>query len=571
MLLQTGITEGTSLIAAVLVVVAATVGASPPSAQAQGYDGLQEDLRTLRGAQFPAAAYLDSPMDQQPEGQALQRIQANSGAFVSYVDNEIVLSPGTDLLSYADSVRTVYRWRGLLTIVELIDTPGSRQLFRDLYLESAEDADTLTARFAREMKRLGGAWSDHETTKELFIASGAATQFHIQTLNGLTRLEDTSMVDHARNRPGRTGTGIRASIRLVIDQYVRKVTSPPDDDPASWWTSQDIGAVGAEGSFSASTSGGDTTYTAGGSGADIWNQADEFRFAYQRVGGGATITARITSQDNTDPWAKAGVMLRDTLSPGSKHAFAALTPGNGLAFQRRPQAGGSSQNTGGGSASAPVWVRLTRVGDTLTASRSPDGQSWSTIGSAAVPMGDSLYAGMAVTSHNDGTVSEATFTSVSLDTTAPTPPADSLVFAANAGGAAHTTGGGTTYRADTLFSGGQTAGVSRPIAGTQDDALYQSERYGDFSYAIPVPTGGDYEVTLRFAETCWQSSGQRVFDVEAEGQEVVTDLDLYAEVGRDAAYDVTRTVSVTDGTLNLTFTTDTDNATVSAIAIRPAP
>ena len=110
-----------------------------------------------------------------------------------------------------------------------------------------------------------------------------------------------------------------------------------------------------------------------------------------------------------------------------------------------------------------------------------------------------------------------------------------------------------------------------PLETDEAVALYQSERYGDFSYAIPVPTGGDYEVTLRFAETCWQSSGQRVFDVEAEGQEVVTDLDLYAEVGRDAAYDVTRTVSVTDGTLNLTFTTDTDNATVSAIAIRPAP
>jgi hypothetical protein len=172
-------------------------------------------------------------MDQRPAGQALQRIQANSGAFVSYVDNEIVLPPGTDLLSYADSVRTVSRWRGLLTIVELIDTPGSHRLFRDLYLESAEDADTLTARFVREAKRLGGSWRDHETTKELGVASGAAIQFHIQTLNGLTRLEDTSMVDHARNRPGRTGTGIRGGMRAVIDTYIRKVTSPPDDDSTS--------------------------------------------------------------------------------------------------------------------------------------------------------------------------------------------------------------------------------------------------------------------------------------------------------------------------------------------------
>ena len=49
---------------------------------------------------------------------------------------------------------------------------------------------------------------------------------------------------------------------------------------------------------------------------------------------------RIVSMDNTDPWAKAGVMIRESLTSNSANAVTALTPGNGTAFQRRPASGG---------------------------------------------------------------------------------------------------------------------------------------------------------------------------------------------------------------------------------------
>ena len=54
------------------------------------------------------------------------------------------------------------------------------------------------------------------------------------------------------------------------------------------------------------------------------------------------------------------------------------------------------------------------------------------------------------------------------------------------------------------------------IAGTTDDALYQSERYGNFSYNVPV-ANGNYVVTLKFAEIYFSSTGIRAFDVLIEG------------------------------------------------------
>jgi hypothetical protein len=96
--------------------------------------------------------------------------------------------------------------------------------------------------------------------------------------------------------------------------------------------------------------------------------------------------------------------------------------------------------------------------------------------------------------------------------------------------------------------------------------LYQSVRYGNFSYAIPV-NNGDYMVTLRFAEIYYSSIGQRVFDVEVEGVLVVDNLDLIARVGKNVAYDVAVSVHVTDGILNIRFRSVVDLAKVSAIEI----
>ncbi len=138
----------------------------------------------------------------------------------------------------------------------------------------------------------------------------------------------------------------------------------------------------------------------------------------------------------------------------------------------------------------------------------------------------------------------------------------------NAGGVAYTDGLGRLWASDSGSSGGSTAETGSPIAGTSDDPLYQSERYGDFGYQFPVPNG-PYTVTLKFAEFYWNSAGQRVFDVLLEGQPVLSNFDILAQVAPNTALDRIFTANVSDGSLTIEFRTRVDNAKLSALEILP--
>ncbi len=171
------------------------------------------------------------------------------------------------------------------------------------------------------------------------------------------------------------------------------------------WNTKDVGSVGDSGGASY-TSG---KFTVVGSGADIWNTADEFRYVYQTASGDCSVVARVSSIGNTDPWAKAGVMIRETTATGSKHASVFITPGNGVAFQSRNATGGSSVNANTTGPAAPYWVKIVRSGNTFTAYYSATGSSgsWVSLGSQSITMSSSVTIGLAVTSHNDGVLCSA--------------------------------------------------------------------------------------------------------------------------------------------------------------------
>ena len=151
----------------------------------------------------------------------------------------------------------------------------------------------------------------------------------------------------------------------------------------------------------------------------------------------------------------------------------------------------------------------------------------------------------------------------------PSPAPADLTLAVNAGGDEYTDRAGVRYLADRYFTGGSADLSSAPVLGTGDPGLYQSERYGRFSYALPVPNGS-YDVTLRFVESAFGARNQRVFDVQAEGRVVLNALDLYAVSGSNTAVDFTFTVSVGDGVLNLDFLPRKGDAQVSAILVKTA-
>jgi hypothetical protein len=193
--------------------------------------------------------------------------------------------------------------------------------------------------------------------------------------------------------------------------------------PAGWSTS-DIGAVGATGS----ASGNGSSFTVTGAGADIWGTADAFRFVYTTLSGDGSVVTQVTGEQFVANWTKAGVMMRETLDPGSRHAFMLVSPGKGLAFQRRVETAGLSTNTSGGAGTAPYFVMMTRRGTTFTASVSPDGSTWTTVGSDTISMAPTIYVGLAVSSHVAGTLATATFASTAVTPASTTTTTETLVF-----------------------------------------------------------------------------------------------------------------------------------------------
>ncbi|HET7694711.1 MAG TPA: nitrilase-related carbon-nitrogen hydrolase [Vicinamibacterales bacterium] len=188
------------------------------------------------------------------------------------------------------------------------------------------------------------------------------------------------------------------------------VTVQPVSPPAPVWQSQDIGVVGVAGDAS-ETAG---TFTIRGSGADVWGTADAFHFVWQRLSGDRDIIARVATVEYVQPWVKAGVMIREQLTADSAHAFMLVSPGKGLAFQRRVSAGGLSTSTTGGAGTAPAWVKLERRGNVISAYRSADGVTWTFVGNDTFAMGTDVYVGLVVSSHDNTRLATATFDSVTV-------------------------------------------------------------------------------------------------------------------------------------------------------------
>jgi N-acetylneuraminic acid mutarotase len=249
----------------------------------------------------------------------------------------------------------------------------------------------------------------------------AATSFTIERegpgdsdYTPLITVNDTSYDDTGLTAGGAYSYQVLANNSVGSSDPTAAVGVVLPTTPGAPWTQSDIGAVARMGSSIISTSTG--VYTVTGGGADIWNSADAFHYVYQPLVGDGTIVARVTSQQNTNGWAKAGVMIRENLGAGSRFADIVLTPSNGVSFQRRLSSnlGCASTTT---SAGKGWWLELVRAGSTITGFASGDGQNWKLVGSTILPMANNVYVGLCVTAHDNSKVSTATFDHVLLTTT----------------------------------------------------------------------------------------------------------------------------------------------------------
>lgn len=184
-----------------------------------------------------------------------------------------------------------------------------------------------------------------------------------------------------------------------------------NDLPAGW-TSADVGNIRrlpGDATFN------DGTFTVAGAGAAVGGTADAFRFVWQTLTGDGSIVARVTQNQATNAQAKAGVMIRESLAANSKHVAMVTTATQGPQLISRSSNGGSSAVVSSTAAAfTPTWVRLVRAGNVITAARSADGISWTTVGTVTVAMSATVRIGLLTSAQDATKINTARFTNVSL-------------------------------------------------------------------------------------------------------------------------------------------------------------
>jgi hypothetical protein len=171
------------------------------------------------------------------------------------------------------------------------------------------------------------------------------------------------------------------------------------------WKNQDIGDATGGTSTPLSSNG---LYTGqiqvAGAGTDIWGTSDGFQFYYQQMTGDGTVIGRLVDMPTgggISPIAKAGLMMRNDLTPGSMNAYLNLLGTYGQRFSVRTTKNGASSRTGNDTTTTPYWFKLTRSGNTFAGYSSPDGVTWTEVASpVTIPMNDTIYVGIGVTSCN---------------------------------------------------------------------------------------------------------------------------------------------------------------------------
>ncbi|MES2694512.1 MAG: fibronectin type III domain-containing protein [Verrucomicrobiota bacterium] len=251
------------------------------------------------------------------------------------------------------------------------------------------------------------SWNDNagnETAQKIQRSTNGTSWSDLITVGAnVTTHPDTGLSADTRyyyrvNASNTHGTSAYSNVADVKTLAPNSLPSP--------WVSIDIGSVGIAGSATHSSG----TFTLVGSG-DLKGGEDRFRYMYQVATGDCEIKARVTSVQNNDSDAAAGVMIRDDLNDDCKEAAMLLTASNGAKARRRTSVGGNTIDTSI-AVSAPEWVRVKREGDSFKFYRGGDGTNWTLEKTVSISMGSTVRIGLAVTSDDNSETCTATFTNV---------------------------------------------------------------------------------------------------------------------------------------------------------------
>lgn len=275
--------------------------------------------------------------------------------------------------------------------------------------------------------------------------------------------------------------------------------NPPATLPAPW-VSSDLGAVTPAGGATHASG----TFTIKGSGTDIWESSDQFQFVNQPITGDAEIIAKVNSLTNTNTYAKAGVMFRETLTPTSKHAMTDITAAAGVEFLSRDAVSAiTTAQTATGT--TPKWLRVTRAGNVFTSYTSDNGSTWTPLGTPrTIAMANTIYVGMAVTSHANGTLATGVFSDVIVRNI--TPPTNNVNLA---------------LAKTTLASSEENATYSSAKATDGDAGTRWASSFVNASEWIYVDLGSNYNINRVVLK--WEAAFATQYKVQISTDNVFTE------------------------------------------------
>ena len=363
----------------------------------------------------------------------LRRIATTASGASSYTGGVFSASgPGIDLWGRSDSLTLVERpWTGdgdfVVRLERLTNPSGARWsmagiTFRESTAPESTHASLVVTtdgklKFRRRVTTAGDTFSDGPSAGSVILPRWLR----------LSRRGDVFTAAYSSD--GRAWTSVLGSQTIAMNAAVHvgfivlanssssaqaRFTDVHLGLVSSPWMNVDVGAADVVGSARS-----DAAWRLDAGGRDIWSTADAFQFAYQRWTGDGEFVVRVTalSQPSGSDFGLGGLMIRGTLDETAPHASLIVTTQGKTKFRRRLSAGGTTLSDGpsAGSTSIPEWLKLRRTGNTIIASISADGTSWTPVSLPQdVELGTSVYVGMVAARSGGTALSTATFDHVSF-------------------------------------------------------------------------------------------------------------------------------------------------------------
>ena len=335
----------------------------------------------------------------------------------SFTQNLAITTLGTNATSYQDSAvgpSTTYFYR-----IRAYNSAGysaySNVVNYTTTAVALPAAPTSLNGTVVSSSRIDLSWVDNASNETSFYIDRATNSSFTQNL--VTNSVGSNVTSYQNT--GLSGSTtyyyrVRASNIDGYSGYTNVVSYTTSASTSIFTSNLDIGSPSPTGSGTYNS--GSHTYTVAGGGADIWGSSDQFHFFSQSFTGNGTIIARVESVQNTNVSAKGGVMFRNSTAANAAYAFAWVTPSGNVVFETRSANGASSGYSSTVSGvGIPVWVRLVRSGNQFSASYSSNGTSWIQVGTTqSVTMATNAQAGLAVTSHTNGTLCTSVFSNVAV-------------------------------------------------------------------------------------------------------------------------------------------------------------